>query len=102
MSTNSRRPVATGGLLLAAALACVTLIPWSDTQAQVSAPNVDIHLVVSGGKPLKNSCFRLAGTVGQPAPGYSSSANYSVNAGFWAAVPTKTRDEIFFNGFEGC
>jgi hypothetical protein len=102
MTKISRRPVATGGLLLAAALACVTAMPWSDTHAQTAAPRVDIHLVASGGKALRNSCFHLAGTIGQPAPGYSSAATYSVNAGFWAAAPTTNRDEIFFNGFEGC
>jgi hypothetical protein len=97
----SRRP-ATGGLLLAAALACVTAVPWSDTQAQATAPNIGIHLVDAGGKALRNSCFHLSGTVGQPAPGYSSSAAYSVKAGFWAVAPVKNRDQIFFNGFEGC
>ncbi|MEP6484985.1 MAG: hypothetical protein ABJB01_11095 [Rudaea sp.] len=98
----SRRPVATGSFALAVALACVTAVPWSDTQAQSSTTSVDFHLVNAGGKALRNSCFHLSGTVGQPAPGYSSSANYSVNAGFWAAAPTTNRDEIFFNGFEGC
>jgi hypothetical protein len=102
MIKHSRRPVATGGALLAAMLACVAAIPWSDTQAQSSAMNINPQVVDAGGKPLANSCYRLSGTVGQPAPGYSSSATYSINAGFVAVTPTTIRDEIFFNGFEGC
>lgn len=98
----SRRPVVTGGFTLGVALACVTAIPWSDTQAQPTASSIDFHLIDSGGKALRNSCFHLSGTVGQPVPGYSSSEKYSVDAGFWAAAPTTNRDEIFFNGFEGC
>lgn len=92
-----------GGLLLAAALVCITAMPWSDTQAQSGAPSADFHLITAGtGKTLRNSCFHLSASIGQPAPGYSSSAGYSVNAGFWAGAPTKNRDEIFFNGFEEC
>ncbi len=105
MTKISRRPVATGSLLLAAALACMTAIPWSDTHAQAAGPSADFHLIDSGGQNLRNSCFHLSGTIGQPVPGYSSShgtPTYSVNAGFWAAAPTANRDEIFFNGFEGC
>jgi hypothetical protein len=102
MIKHSRRPVATGGALLAAMLACVAAIPWSDTQAQASAPSIDPQLVDSGAKPLGNSCYRLSGVVGQPVPGYSSSATYSISAGFMAVTPTTNRDEIFFNGFEGC
>ena len=94
-----------GGLLLAAALVCVSAVPWSDTRAQSSPPAIDFHLISSGGgKLLRNSCFHLNGTIGQPAPGYSSATTppVSVNAGFQAAAPTTNRDEIFFNGFEEC
>jgi len=105
MKMFSRRPVATGGLLLAAAVACLTAIPWSDSQAQVAGLSADFHLIDSGSKALHNSCFHLAGSLGQPAPGYSSSSgspSYSVSAGIWAATTTTHRDEIFFNGFEAC
>lgn len=92
-----------GGLLLAAAWVGVSAVPWSDTQAQSSPPAVDFHIIDSGGgKLLRNSCFHLSGSIGQPVPGYSSSASYSVTEGFQAAAPTKNRDEIFFNGFEEC
>ncbi|HEX3896777.1 MAG TPA: hypothetical protein VHW73_11245 [Rudaea sp.] len=102
MIKHSRRPVATGGALLAAALVCIAAVPWSDTQAQASAPAIDLHLLDSGGKTLANPCYRLSGTIGQAAPGYSSSATYSIDAGFLAATPKTNRDEIFFNSFEGC
>jgi hypothetical protein len=93
-----------GGLLLAAALVCVSAVPWSDTQAQSgSSPTIDFHVIDAGhNKILRNSCFHLSGSIGQPAPGYSSAAGISVNAGFQAAAPTKNRDELFFNGFEEC
>jgi hypothetical protein len=102
MIKHTRRPVATGSALLAAILACIAAIPWSDTQAQSSAMSIDPQVVDSGGKTLGNSCYRLSGAVGQPVPGYSSSGTYSISAGFVAVTPTTTRDEIFFNGFEGC
>lgn len=101
MIKHSRRPVATGGALLAAALVCITAVPWSDTQAQTSGPSINVHVVNSGAKRFSNSCFRLSGSVGQPAPGFSSSASYSISAGFQTAAPVN-HDEIFFNGFEGC
>jgi len=92
-----------GGLLLAAALVCVTAVPWSDTQAQSGSPSINFHAIDAGHKQtLRNSCFHLTGSIGQPAPGYSSGGGFSVNAGFQAAAPTKNRDEIFFNGFEEC
>ena len=92
-----------GGLLLAAALVCVSAVPWSDTRAQ-SAGAVDRFPRDRRGQQqtLRNSCFHLTGSIGQPAPGYSSASGFSVNAGFQAAAPTKNRDEIFFNGFEEC
>ena len=78
-------------------------VPWSDTRAQSVGPSVDLHVIDAGNsKTLRNSCFHLSGSIGQPAPGYSSSSSYGLNAGFWAAAPNKNRDEIFFNGFEEC
>jgi hypothetical protein len=102
MSNISRRP-ALGGLLLSAAWVFVSAVPWSDTQAQSSPPAIDFHIIDSGGgKLLRNSCFHLSSSIGQPVPGYSSAASYTVTEGFQAAAPTTNRDEIFFNGFEEC
>lgn len=84
------------------ALAGVCAVPWSDSRAQVTAPAIGFHVVSAGGKSLHNSCFRLAGTTGQAAPGYSSNPADSLIAGFWAVAPTTGLDEIFFNGFEDC
>lgn len=103
---RARRPGRLGLRVLAAtALACVVTVPWSDTRAQpTSPPSIDFHRISSGGSALHNSCYRLSGTVGQAAPGYSSAntGEYSVLAGFWSAAPTTGLDEIFFNGFGGC
>ena len=91
---------------IAIALASM-LTGWSDGRAGALVPyGIDFHTVSSGGSTLRNNCFVLSGTVGQAAPGYSSTTSgapaYSVYAGFWSAPPAPTRDEIFFTGFEGC
>jgi hypothetical protein len=85
------------------ALVSVIAVPWSDTRAGTPpTSNIDFHVISSGGNALHNSCFRLSGTVGQAAPGFSSGPTNSLVAGFWSAAPTTGLDEIFFNGFEGC
>jgi hypothetical protein len=84
-----------------AALASTAFLLSSAQRAQATLPAVDFH-VVAGGAALRNACFRLSGTAGQIAPGYSSSASDSVIAGFWSAAPTTGLDEIHFNGFENC
>ncbi len=90
-------------LVLAAIVAsAVAFAPWTDSRADLASPSIDFHRISAGGARLRNSCYRLKGTVGQAAPGYSSSALYSLVAGFWSAAPITGRDEIFFNGFEGC
>jgi hypothetical protein len=88
--------------LAAIALAGVCALPGSGSSAQATAPAIGFHVVGSGGHALTNSCFRLSGTAGQAAPGYSSGLTESLVAGFWSAAPTTGLDEIFFNGFEDC
>lgn len=78
------------------------VMSWSDSRAQIQPPAIDFHVTSAGGKYLQNSCYRLSGTLGQAAPGYSSASMYSLFAGFWPAAPTTGLDEIFFTGFEGC
>jgi hypothetical protein len=51
---------------------------------------------------MANACFRLAGTLAQTSPGYSSGGNYTLNSGFWTDVSHRGADEIFFTGFEEC
>jgi hypothetical protein len=86
----------------AIALAGVCALPGSDSRAQATTPTVGFHIISAGGHSLKNSCYRLSGTTGQAAPGYSSGLTESLVAGFWSAAPTTGLDEIFFNGFEDC
>lgn len=91
-------------LLAVLALLCIAAMPWSDTSARPASMSIDFHLISSGGKRLHNGCYHVSGSIGQAAPGYSSSADmqYAVLAGFWTAAPTVGGDELFFNGFEGC
>jgi hypothetical protein len=86
----------------AIAIAGMCAVPGSDSRAQALAPAINFHVISAGGHALQNSCFRLSGTAGQAAPGYSSGSTESVIAGFWPVAPTMGLDEIFFNGFEDC
>jgi hypothetical protein len=63
---------------------------------------IDFYTISAGGNTLHGSCYRLSGTLGQAAPGYSSGSIYSLIAGYWQPAPTTATDEIFFNGFQGC
>lgn len=101
-----RLRAAAGWPLLAMALASIGM-GWSDSPAgTLVAYSIDFHSIVPGGGTLRNSCFVLSGTVGQAAPGYSSTTSgapaYAAYAGFWAAAPAAGADEIFFTGFEVC
>ena len=83
--------------VLVLALAC------TESSGQSQPPySIDLYSISAGAQSLQNNCFRLSGTVGEIAPGYSSSGTYSVYAGFRAATPAKAVDEVFFSGFEGC
>ncbi|HZP67209.1 MAG TPA: hypothetical protein VFB32_12980 [Rudaea sp.] len=85
-----------GGSVLAAAV-----LAASPTHAGTSPYSIDFHVISAGGSTLQNGCYRLSGTVGQPAPGYSSGGIYALIAGYWQ-TPTVGSDEVFFNGFEEC
>jgi len=88
--------------VLAALLLCaLSSMPWSDAGA-LGTPSIGFHFIGAGGGAMKNACYRLSGTAGQTAPGYSSSGTQSVVAGFWSGAPTTGLDEIFFTSFEDC
>lgn len=61
---------------------------------------IDWYAVHGGGGTSQAGATRLDGTIGQPAPGYSGSADYQLVSGFWVAAPLVS-DTIFRNGFEG-
>lgn len=85
------------------ALATALLVsPSSDSRAGSPTYSIDIHRISAGGGSLRNACYRLNGSIGQPAPGYSSGTTYSVNAGLWPAVAVERPDQLFFSGLEGC
>jgi hypothetical protein len=90
-------------VLAAVTVATAIAMRWSDTHAgTIPAYSINFHTISSGGSALRNSCFHLAGTVAQAAPGYSSGSTEFIIAGFWPAAPTTGLDDIFFNGFEAC
>ncbi|MEP6496314.1 MAG: hypothetical protein ABJF01_26840 [bacterium] len=88
-------------LLGAASLLSASVV--SDTRAQATPQfSIDWYVVNSGGSQVRNDCFVLTGTTGQPTPGYSSGGAYALLSGFWSVAPISGSDVIFFNGFEGC
>jgi hypothetical protein len=89
--------------LTAVLLAAVAATPWSDTRAGTPPIySIGFYRISSGGGALRNACFRVGGTLGQTAPGYSSGSDVSIVAGFWLAAPISGQDQLFFNGFQGC
>jgi len=86
----------------ALALACIAVLPSRSPASPPPTYSIDFHVISSGGNALQGSCYRLSGTVGQVAPGYSSGSLYALIAGYWQPAPPAAADEIFFNGFEGC
>ncbi|MEP6484566.1 MAG: hypothetical protein ABJB01_08950 [Rudaea sp.] len=90
-------------VVVAMALLSVTALHGPDATAAASGSySIDFHVIGAGGNVLQGSCFRLSGTVGQPAPGYSSGSIDSLIAGYWARARAADTDEIFYNGFEDC
>ena len=89
--------------LAAVAFSSAAGLRWSDAQASTpSTYSIDFYTISTGGNTLSGNCYRLSGTVGQVAPGYSSGSIDSLIAGYWQPAPTAATDEIFFNGFEVC
>lgn len=88
---------------VAMALMSATALQWPDARAAANPTySIDFHVIGAGGHLLQGSCFRLSGTVGQPAPGYSSGSIYALIAGYWVNADAADSDEIFYNGFEDC
>jgi len=82
--------------------ACAAALPSSSLASPPPTYSIDFHVISAGGNALHGNCYRISGTVGQVAPGYSSGSLYALIAGYWQPAPPAAADEIFFNGFEGC
>lgn len=91
-----------GAYALVALATALIVSPSSVGSAGPSTYSIDIHRISTGGGSMRNACYRMSGSIGQPAPGYSSSATFSVNAGFWPAVAADQSDQLFFSSFQGC
>jgi hypothetical protein len=93
MIVSFRTRLVSAGLL---ACACGALHASGQTYS------IDAHVVAAGSSMRSGStCFRMRATISEPVGGYSSSANYSLAAGFRAANPG-AGDDIHFSGFENC
>ena len=86
-------------LLLAGWLFCASAMAM---EAIAQTFSIDAHIVSSGSSAhLRSSCFRMSATIGEPVAGFSSSTDYTLNAGYAAVAPMRD-DAIFFTGFEDC
>jgi hypothetical protein len=101
-STRDRSRSRIGACALVAVATALIASPSSSGRAGTSTYSIDVHRIGAGGGSMRNACYRLSGSAGQPAPGYSNGATYSVNAGFWPAVAVERPDQLFFSGMEGC
>ena len=81
----------------AAALGIATFSIAADTDSY----SIDAHIIAAGNSPASNSCFRLRAVIGEPVAGFSSSADFTISAGFLSLAAPKS-DDIFFNSFEEC
>jgi hypothetical protein len=90
------------GLLISGAAVALGAFGSIRAGAPPTTYRIDFFAISAGGNTLRGNCYRLSGTVGQPAPGYSSGSIESLIAGYWQPAPTAATDEIFFNGFQGC
>lgn len=79
-----------------AALAALLLLP----AAGFAQYSIDWQAIGSGGGVSSAAGTTVAGTLGQPSPGYSDGGGYSLTAGFWVAAPLLS-DRIFFDGLQG-
>lgn len=70
------------------ALTVVLLLVLVSTSGAGSSTQyaVEWDAVSAGGTPMTSSTYGLAGTIGQPAQGVSSSSNYVLCAGYWCGV----------------
>ena len=83
--------------------AAAPLLAFATLQALAQTYLIDAHIVSAGSSVRSaNACFRLEATIAEPVAGYSSSADYSMSAGFRALPQTTASDDLFFSGFEAC
>ena len=68
--------------------------------AAVADYRIDWQAINGGGGVSTAQGTTLAGTIGQPSPGYSDGGDYQLTGGFWVAAPLVS-DRIFSDGFQG-
>lgn len=79
------------------AAALLLLLPAAAVLADF---HIDWQAIGGGGGVSSAAGVSLAGTVGQPSPGYSDGGGYQLTGGFWVAAPLVS-DRIFIDGFQG-
>lgn len=101
LPTSRRRARLLASACAVGALVALLASPASDSRAGTPTYSIDFHRIGSGAGRLRGTCYRLAGSVGEAAPGYSSGPTMELISGFWTAAGNPP-DQMFFSGFEGC
>lgn len=84
------------GLLLAATLTRAASAPAAEGYV------IERHAIHAGGTSrASGGDYELSGTAGQPAPGPSSGAGYTLEAGFLWPLQVAPSEGVFGDGFEG-
>ena len=88
---------------LRSACAAAMAFAFGSIHAAGQTFSIDAYVMSAGTSVHSGSpCFRMQATIAEPAPGYSSSATYSLSAGFRYVTQNIGSDAIFFAGFEDC
>jgi hypothetical protein len=99
LALSHPRPAVTRPLRLTIAVACCLIAGASPASPfRLLSATVD-----GGGGHAEGARFALEGSIGQPDPGRSSSARFTVDGGFWPATPALPPPApalVFRNGFE--
>jgi len=79
------------------------LLAFASIQVLAQSFSIDAHILSAGSSVRSaNACFRLRATIAEPVAGFSSSADYSISAGFRALPQSSASDDLFFSSFEAC
>ena len=87
-----------------AALAAAPILTCAQLPLSGQTYTIDAHVIAAGSAVRAGGgCLRLhAATIAEPVAGYSTSAHYTLSAGFRATPKVLETDDLFSSGFESC
>ena len=64
----------------------ILLLLFATSVAIAQSYHIDRYVIASGGGVMSSANYSVSGTIGQPIVGISSSANYTLESGFWVGA----------------